>query len=236
MTVNVNAGGTLAGNGMIDPPVGNGIMVDAGGTLEPGTPGTAGGTLTITGSLTCFRRRLRNPVIAQRARLRHGGRQSRARRRHRGAGAVRTIGNTLFGVDLLDPDLGRHADGNVQSHRRLSGRDTARVTPTLSFDTHDTYLSYGNSYLDLATPAGANQNQVNVINGIDNAILSGATGCPTVSISFHRPGSTAAYAQCAETKLDGEDATGAITSTFTLMDELLKDLMLKRRWRRQRRQ
>ena len=47
-TVNVNSGGTLAGTGSIDPA----MTIFSGGTLAPGTPGIAGGTLNITGSVT----------------------------------------------------------------------------------------------------------------------------------------------------------------------------------------
>ena len=37
--VQVNSGGTLAGNGTIDPPVAGGVTINSGGILEPGTPG-----------------------------------------------------------------------------------------------------------------------------------------------------------------------------------------------------
>ena len=47
-TVNVNSGGTLAGTGSIDPA----MSIFSGGILAPGTPGVAGGTLNITGSVT----------------------------------------------------------------------------------------------------------------------------------------------------------------------------------------
>ena len=46
-TVNVNSGGTLAGTGSIDPA----MTIFSGGILAPGTPGIAGGTLHITGSV-----------------------------------------------------------------------------------------------------------------------------------------------------------------------------------------
>ncbi len=44
---NVNSGGTLAGTGSIDPA----MTIFSGGILAPGTPGIAGGTLHITGSV-----------------------------------------------------------------------------------------------------------------------------------------------------------------------------------------
>ena len=53
ITVNVSNGGTLAGTGSIT----SAISINSGGTLEPGLPGTAGGTLNIAGTLTFARRR-----------------------------------------------------------------------------------------------------------------------------------------------------------------------------------
>ena len=44
----VSSGGTLAGTGTIT----SAITVNSGGVLEPGLPGTAGGVLTIAGTLT----------------------------------------------------------------------------------------------------------------------------------------------------------------------------------------
>ena len=44
----MNSGGTLAGTGTIDPA----MTIFSGGILAPGTPGIAGGTLNITGSVT----------------------------------------------------------------------------------------------------------------------------------------------------------------------------------------
>ena len=48
----VNSGGTLAGNGTIDPPTAGGDAINSGGTLAPGTPGAAGHVLTIGSTLT----------------------------------------------------------------------------------------------------------------------------------------------------------------------------------------
>ncbi len=51
VNVVVSDGGTLAGNGTIDPLPTTTVTIDSGGTLEPGTPGGLG-TLTIDGTLT----------------------------------------------------------------------------------------------------------------------------------------------------------------------------------------
>ena len=48
ITVNVSNGGTLAGTGSIT----SAISINSGGALEPGLPGTAGGVLTIGGTLS----------------------------------------------------------------------------------------------------------------------------------------------------------------------------------------
>ena len=47
----VNAGGTLAGIGIVDPPPPAATTINSGGTLAPGTPGIPGTFLTITGNL-----------------------------------------------------------------------------------------------------------------------------------------------------------------------------------------
>ncbi len=47
-SVNVNSGGTLTGNGTVDPTT---IAINAGGTLAPGLPGQPGTSMTIAGNL-----------------------------------------------------------------------------------------------------------------------------------------------------------------------------------------
>ena len=159
------------------------------------------------------------------ARLRDGGRQSRARRRHRGAGAVRTIGK-IIGVDLLDPDLCRHADGTFDPTAVYAGAIQLGSTPTISYVANNVDLSYGNTFIDLARPPGASQNQQNVINGINSGILAG----DAVPAAFQQLTNLSGAALLnAYSKLDGENNSGASTSTFQLFNDffnLLSDMAL----------
>ena len=92
----VSNGGTLAGTGIIA----SSITIANGGTLEPGLPGTAGGVLSIAGSLT-FR-------LVERRLSRHHQRAERQRNRdHRRRAAER-----------------RHADHRRRQHRERRARPT----------------------------------------------------------------------------------------------------------------
>ena len=51
-----------------------------------------------------------------------------------------------------------------------SGTVQLSSTPSLSYDAHDVFLSYGQSLVDLATPPGTGQNQQNVINAVNSTI------------------------------------------------------------------
>jgi uncharacterized protein with beta-barrel porin domain len=95
-------------------------------------------------------------------------------------------------------------------------------TPTISYVGNNVDLTYGNALIDLATPTGANQNQQNIINGINNAILAGNT----VPAGFQQFAnlSSAGYLN-ALSRLDGEVATGAEAGAFQLTTEFL-NLML----------
>jgi uncharacterized protein with beta-barrel porin domain len=227
MTVNVNAGGTLAGNGTIDPPVGNGIMVYAGGTLEPGTPGTAGGTLTITGSLTFA-----------------SGADYEIQLSPSAHGSATVAGNLALGggtVELAPSGpLGTHYSASTFSILTYAGTLTGTFnptvvyagaiqlgsTPTISYVANNVDLSYGNTFIDLATPPGASQNQQNVINGINSGILAG----DAVPAAFQQLTNLSGAALLnAYSKLDGENNSGASTSTFQLFNDffnLLSDMAL----------
>ncbi len=219
-TVNVNSGGTLAGTGTVDPLT---VTINSGGTLEPGTPGVPGGMLSITGNLVfesgSFYEIAINPTQHSLGTV---------------SGTVTINGGTV----VLAPSgpLGTHYSAStfaiLTSTGMVSGTFNPTVTyadalqlsstPSLSYDATDVFLSYGNSLADLATPPGANQNQQNVINGINNAILAG----DTVPNGFNQliGLSIPAYLN-ALTQLSGEVATGAEQSAFQLTTEFL-NLML----------
>ena len=92
-------------------------------------------------------------------------------------------------------------------------------TPTISYVPNNVDLSYGNSYADLATPAGANAEPAKRHQRHQQRDPRRRHDPPgfqqLTSLSI------AAYLN-ALTQLDGEDATGAQTGAFTLMNEFLE--------------
>ena len=216
-TVNINSG-TLFDSGTITA---GGVTVNSSGTLAPGLPNTTG-TLSIAGNLAFSGGDYEIQLTPS-------------------AHASATVSGNLTinnGTVALSPSgpLGAHYSATTFSiltyGGTLAGTFNPTVTytgtvqlssaPTVSYVPNNVDLSYGNSLVDLATPAGANQNQQNVINGINNAILAG----DTVPAGFQQLGSLSVPAYLnAITRLDGEDATGAQTGAFTLMNEFL-ELML----------
>ena len=95
-------------------------------------------------------------------------------------------------------------------------------TATLTYPTDQVDLVLGAGSAILAAPPGASQNQQNVLNGINAAILDG----DTLPAGFTNLGNLSNPALLnALTQLEGEDATGAQTSAFQLMTQFL-DLML----------
>ena len=217
--VNINSG-TLFDGGAITAA---GVAVNSGGTLAPGPLG-APGTLSIVGNLAF------NSGSGYEIQL--------TPTQHAFAtvtGAVTISGGTV----ALAPSgttLGSHysattfaivtssgsVTGTFNPTVRYVGAAALSGTPTLTYDAHDVFLSYGNSFVDLATPLGANVNQQNVINGINAAILAG----DTVPNGFNQllGLSGAAYLN-ALSRLDGEAATGAGKGANQLMSDFL-NLML----------
>jgi uncharacterized protein with beta-barrel porin domain len=214
--VNINSG-TLFDGGSISAA---GVTVNSGGQLAPGLPNTTG-SLTIAGNLS------------------FGGGDYEIQltpSAHASASVSSNLSISNGTVALSPLGLGAHYAATTFSILTYGGTLTGAfnpiviytgvlqlsAAPTISYVGNNVDLSYGNAYADLATPAGANQNQVNVINGINNAIFAG----DTIPAGFQQLAnlSGAAYLN-ALTRLDGEDATGAAASTFTLTDEFL-ELML----------
>jgi uncharacterized protein with beta-barrel porin domain len=216
--VDVN-GGTLAGTGSIDPTT---VTIHAGGTLEPGTPGIAGGTLTVTGNLIFENGSFYAIAISP---TQHS------------LGAVTGDVTINGGTVLLSPTtLGAaHSaaqftiltatgtrSGTFNPTVGYSGSLMLSRTPTLIYDPQDVQLSYTNSVVILVTPSGANTNQQNVISGINTAILGGAT----VPGGFQTLGNFSGVTYLnALAQLSGEPATGAQKSATQLMTDFL-NLML----------
>ncbi|MGC1714725.1 MAG: autotransporter domain-containing protein [Xanthobacteraceae bacterium] len=219
--VNINSG-TLFDSGSITAA---GVVVNSGGTLAPGLPNTTG-TLTIAGNLSF-----------------NGG--DYEIQLTPSAHASATVSGSLAignGTVALSPSgpLGTHYSATTFSILTYGGTLTGAFNPnviytgavalsnkpTISYVPGNVDLSYGNAIADLTTPPGASQNQQNVINGINTAILAGDTIPPGFQGLVGLGGAALlnAYSQ-----LDGEDATGASTSTFQLFNgffNLLSDIAL----------
>ena len=213
--VDVSAAGTLSGHGT----VAGSVLIDAGGTLAPG--GSIG-TLTINGSLVFLpgstyqitlsptQHSLTNVVGAP--------------------GTVQISGGTV----VLTPQLGTYGATTfaiLTSTGTLSGTFNPTVvqngsvtlmTPGLSYDAHDVFVSYGAGVATLVLPPGLTINQRDVATGINDFILGGGT----VPGQFQAlAGLTGAAFPRALDQLSGEASTGAERGAFQLMDQLL-ELML----------
>jgi uncharacterized protein with beta-barrel porin domain len=218
-TVN-DTGGTLAGYGTVT----GAVTIASGATLAPGggPASTSIGTLTNAGTLTIssgsFYDVEINDVTASKTTI-------------TGVPGTVTINGGTVVVTPLFTTLGPHG-GTTYTIVAATGARTgtfAGVTEngnfsgslSLSYDAHDVYLTVGSGFSLLGT-SGANQNQQNVINGINNYILGGGTP----PANFQTLGTLSGPALLnALTQLDGEDATGAQTSAFQMMTQFL-DLML----------
>ncbi len=219
IAVGSSLGGTLAGTGTIDPLA---MTINAGGTLEPGTPGGFG-TLNITGNLT----------------FTGGSGSFYAIDIAPGAGnnskVALTGAATLGGNGTVEvtPQLGHYTAGTVYqiltttspligSFAGLTVNGNHSFTASLDYTTNspnDVDLDITASGYSLFTaPPGLNQNQQNVLNGINNAIIQGDSLPP----GFVDLGNLSSAAlDNALTQLAGQPATGAQTSAFQLMTDFM---------------
>ena len=214
--VSVNAAGVLAGTGIVDPLT---VTINSGGTLAPGTPGGLG-TLTIDGTLLFNAGSFYAIDVAPGA-----GNNS----------AAAVVGSATLGGNgtvVVTPQLGRYSGAVYQILTTTTG-----LTGTFAgLTVNGTFV--GNVGLDyasnpggvdldvsgvslLTTPSGASQNQQNVINGINNAIVNGPANTPLPS-QFQSLGNLAGPSLLnALTQLDGEAATGAERGAFQIMTQFL---------------
>ena len=210
VTLSVSAGATLAGIGTLDP------ATTISGTLEPGTPGGFG-TMTINGSLTFENGSFYAIDIAP-------GNNNNSKVTLTGAAM-------LAGNVVVTPQLGSYTTGTqyeiLTTTGGLGGTSFAGVTVNGRFTGAMTVNDVGNDVdVDITTsgfsllspPSGLNQNQQNVLNGINNAILQG----DSIPSGFADLGGLSGPALSnALTELAGQPATGAQGSAFQLMTDFL---------------
>jgi uncharacterized protein with beta-barrel porin domain len=167
-------GGTLSGHGAIE----GAVTVENGGVLFPG--GSIGVLVVANGALTF---NAGSSYVVQIA----PGAGNNSRTLVGSAPAV-INGGTVFVL----PQLGHY---NATTYQILTsvgpgsgvngtftglanaGPFTFTASEQLTYDTFDVLLKIGDGFALLA-PAGTNQNQQSVVNGINNAILSGQTVSP----------------------------------------------------------
>jgi uncharacterized protein with beta-barrel porin domain len=204
---NVN-GGTLAGTGTFQS-----VNVNAGGTLEPGTPGTPATLMTINGNLAfasgaAYLVNL-NSSTASRANV---------------AGAV-TLNGVVQGFLTAGSYNGR-TSYDVLDPTSISGKFTGFTAinapgfgGTLTYTPTNVLL---NLTANLGTGGNINQNQQNVANAINNVFNSGGTLPANFFPLFTLSGGALGTAL---SQLDGEAGTGAERAAFQLTDQFL-ELML----------
>ncbi|HEY2134680.1 MAG TPA: autotransporter domain-containing protein [Xanthobacteraceae bacterium] len=215
--VDVSAAGTLSGHGTITAAV----LIDAGGTLAPG--GSIG-TLTINGSLVFLpgssyaielsptQHSLTNVIGAPGTVQINGG--TVVVTPHLGSyGATTFAILTSTGILTASPGFNPVVVQNGSA---------TLADPTLSYDAHDVFLSFGAGVSTLVLPAHLTTNQRDVGTGINNFVLGGGT----VPGQFQAlAGLSGGALPGALDQLSGEASTGAERGAFQLMDQFLQ-LML----------
>ncbi|HLH90192.1 MAG TPA: autotransporter domain-containing protein [Xanthobacteraceae bacterium] len=166
-TIDVNNGGTAAGTGTLA----GAVNVLSGGTLMPGQPL---GTLNVSGSIT-FNVGSTYAV--------HITPSASSATSITGAPGRATING---GIVTVTPQVGHYnatqyvivatTGGRSGAFSGLSVNGAFTGTMTLDYSNpNDVLLDVGAGFSLFSLPLGANQNQQNVLNGINNAILAGDT-------------------------------------------------------------
>jgi uncharacterized protein with beta-barrel porin domain len=213
--VAVDGGGALAGTGSIDPTT---VTINNGGILAPGSSASPFGTFSITGTLTF------NAGSYYAVNISPSGNNSETAL----AGNAVLGGNGTVVVTPQQFTLGAHgamtytiltaSGGGSGTFAGVVDNGNYTGAMTLDYTADDVILQLGAGSELLSTPSGASQNQQNVVNGINNSILSGGT--PPANFQTLNGLSGQAYLN-ALTQLDGEDATGAEKGAFQLMTQFL---------------
>ncbi len=203
-------GGTLAGAGTLDPLT---LTIHSGGTFSPGTPGIPGTSMTVTGNLVFQPGALYVVYLGSSATFADVS-GTAALAGTVDADFISGAGLAKQYTILESSGLG----GTTFSGLTIGGLPTA-FTPALGYSSDDAFLTL-TATLGSATPLP--QNAQNVANAIDTYFNAGGALPPSFVSLFSLSGASLANAL---TQLDGEDATGAQTSAFQLINDFL-NLML----------
>ncbi len=201
-------GGTLAGHGTVT----GAVTVENGGVLFPG--GSIG-ALTIVGGPLTF-----NPGSAYLVQIAPGaGNNSQTVVKNGSPDTIAINGGTVFAL----PQLGRYnattytiatSDGvrsGMFAGLAFAAPFVFTGSASLSYDPNDVFLNLGDGYALLAPP-GTNQNQQNVVNGINNFILGSGNNPPP---QFANLGSLSGPALLnALSQLSGENNVGFLQGAY----------------------
>jgi len=201
-------GGTLAGTANLSA-----VDVHNGGTLAPGLPGVAGGTLAISGTLTMASAASYlvniSPTATSLAVI--DGHVTLAGTIDAvGTGGAYTQGTRYTVLTAT----GTHS--GTFSSLIIGGGGFGSTTPTLSYGDNDVFLTLVPANLAGNLPAGAPQNDINLA----NAITAANTGTPPLAFQnlFQL---SSAQLENALSQFAGEAATGAQGAAFGLMSSFL---------------
>jgi autotransporter-associated beta strand protein len=215
--VTVNSGGMLSGTGTIDPPA---VTINSGATLAPGNAANPFGALTITGTLLFNAGSFYAINIAPGA-----GNNSK----------TAVIGSATLGGNgtvVVTPQLGRYGGAVFQILTTTTGLagTFAGLTVNGNF-AGSMILDYASNpgAADLkvsgasllAPPSGANQNQRNVIGGLNSGIPYSPANTPLPAQFLGLGNLSGPSLLNALTQLDGEAGTGAERAAFQLTNQFL---------------
>ncbi len=208
-------GGTLAGTGTLDPLT---VTIHSGATLAPGTPGIAGGTLKVVGTLAFQSGAVYAVTI-------NGASTS----------STRVTGTAVLGGAQLSLANGSTVAAGqkytilTDTGGGLGGSNTftgtlsyGRLRGVLSYDADDVYLTFQSPTLSALLPASVPVNITNTAAAIDNFINRGGT---LPSVVQNLSSSPTAQLQNGLAQLSGEVATGGERSAVQLTGEFL-DVMV----------
>jgi uncharacterized protein with beta-barrel porin domain len=208
-------GGTLAGTGILDPLT---VTIHSGATLQPGTPGTAGGKLSIVGSLAFQSAAVYLVTI-------NGTSTS-----YTSVTGTVSLGGAHVSIangsaPILDKKYTILTDtgGGLGGSNEFAGTvGYDRLRGTLSYDANDVYVTFKWAQFSPLLPSNAPVNIVNTAAAIDHFISSdGALPAGFQNLYDHSP----AQLSSALTQLSGEIATGGERSVFLMTTQFL-NLML----------
>ena len=198
--VTVNSGGMLSGTGTIDPPT---VTINSGATLAPGNTANPFGALTITGTLLFNAGSFYAINVAPGA-----GNNSKTAV----VGSATLGGN---GTVVVTPQLGHYSGAVYQilttttgltgtfAGLTVNGNFVGSMKLDYATNPGDVDLNISGASL-LTTPPGANQNQQNVIGGINNGILNSPANAPLPAQFLSLGNLSGPSLLNALTQLDGE--------------------------------